>query len=115
MAQQAYTATSVVLTDANTNYNLMGLVIDPANGNRPNAPQACRELTIQVDPGAGNDDAVVVSVGDGAMEADKVGYKLAKGESTTYRSDNSDRVYPGSMVVRATVAATVLNVEIVKG
>lgn len=112
---KAYTATSVILTDANTFYNLIDLVRNAANGKRTGAPKACRELTIQVDPGAANDAAVLVSVADDQAEVDHVGYKLAKGESKTYRSDSGDRVYPGFKFIAATIAATVVNIEIVMG
>ena len=83
-------ATTVTLTTAATAYRIHDLITGTTGGVGhafPNAPRACRELSITGDPGNG---AAKVFFGDASVSAADFGVQLIAGQGMLLRSDKND-------------------------
>lgn len=99
--QAAYFATTVTLPLANTKYSLYALV----QANRANAPQSCREVTVQISSSQG----AKVWFGDGLMTESDYGTVLSStdGLSKHWGSDQGNVVWGLIFVMTDTANATI--------
>lgn len=99
---------SITLTTQDTNYRLSTLLeaVDSTFGTT--AYRSCRMLRIQVDINEGPD---VVSIGNSDISATNKGRQLVATQYVEY-SGAGDIVTLDQIYLRTTVAATILNVEV---
>jgi hypothetical protein len=100
-----YGAATLTLTAANTNYNLLGLIL--AIGAYQGAKFTCRELTIQNPVGNAN---AYIWKGTDNMTNVFHGPELLGGEAITNRSDKNN-IPLGEIYVRSDTDGVTVNVE----
>lgn len=104
--QRAYVATRVTLAAASpTKYRLWDLV----NANRPNAPMAGREVTVQIDPSQGAN----VYFGDGSLTTTDYGTRLSGSDGLSkHWGSSSGNVIWGELYVMTDTAGATVAVEV---